>query len=694
MDLRDTPEEARFRTDLRAWIAENLPEDKRGGRGGAQRFDDPFMREWSRKLYEAGYAGLTWPKEYGGEGAPPSFQAMLYEELAAAQAPAHVGVIGLGMAGPTIIAHGTEEQKARYLQPILSADEIWCQGFSEPDAGSDLAAARTRAERRGDVYVVNGQKVWSSFAHIADFCILVTQSDPDAPPLQEPHLPARRHARARRRGAAAAADHRRGGVQRDLLQRRRSAGREPPGRRGRRLAGGDDDAPARARDARLRAHGDARRRVRAAARGGARARRRPARARRARPRVDRAAGPPLHELPRARHVRPHRCSRPRGLRREVALVGVEPAADEARARAARTGGDPRRRAGGTTSSSAAAATRSRPGRRKCSATSSPSACSGFRDRADGLRAQRGPARAEAGRARLARRPLPARPRLGTAERPLGRAEELGWLDVAEAGLGFLEEAILLEELGYACYPGFYLGHVAGMPGDGDAATVDPTRRVHLVEETPRFRAAVAAEALGVAQRALDLGVEHAKTRDQFGKPIGTYQAVSHPLAQTYTDVELARSLVYWAAWCVANEDERAPLAAAAAKAFATEAAVDRVRALDPGARRHRLHVGAPAPPLLQARSLARGLRRPAGRAAPRSRRRATWGGLGETVTEPQGRAERRDSSRRSSAGYAGSGVLGRTDRTPLSALPASLASRRPSHPCDEHRSPEPSHIGE
>ncbi|MFZ0342808.1 MAG: acyl-CoA dehydrogenase family protein, partial [Gaiellaceae bacterium] len=180
MDLRDTPEEAQFRASLRAWIAENLPEDKRGGRGGAQRFDDPFMREWSRKLYEGGYAGLTWPKEYGGEGAPPSFQAMLYEELAAAQAPAHVGVIGLGMAGPTIVAHGTEEQKARYLQPILSADEIWCQGFSEPDAGSDLAAARTRAERRGDVYVVNGQKVWSSFAHIADFCILVTQSDPDA----------------------------------------------------------------------------------------------------------------------------------------------------------------------------------------------------------------------------------------------------------------------------------------------------------------------------------------------------------------------------------------------------------------------------------------------------------------------------------------------------------------------------------
>jgi alkylation response protein AidB-like acyl-CoA dehydrogenase len=153
-------------------------------------------------------------------------------------------------------------------------------------------------------------------------------------------------------------------------------------------------------------------------------------------------------------------------------------------------------------------------------------------------------------------------------------EELGWLDVAEAGLGFVEEALLLEEMGYVCYPGFYLGHVASLAGDNGAGTVDPTRALARIEgETPRFRAAAAAEALGIAQRALDLGVEHAKTREQFGKPIGTYQAVSHPLAQTYTDVELARSLVYWAAWCVAEDDERAPLAAAAAKAFATEAAV-------------------------------------------------------------------------------------------------------------------------
>jgi alkylation response protein AidB-like acyl-CoA dehydrogenase len=178
VDLRDTPEEAAFREELRAWIAANLPESHRGGRGGAQRFEE-FGREWSRKLYDAGYAGLTWPTEYGGAGAPYSHQAILYEEMAAAAAPPHIGVIGLGMAGPTIMVHGTDDQKSKYLQRILSGEDVWCQGFSEPDAGSDLAAARTRAELKDGVFVVNGQKVWSSFAHIADWCILVTQSDPD-----------------------------------------------------------------------------------------------------------------------------------------------------------------------------------------------------------------------------------------------------------------------------------------------------------------------------------------------------------------------------------------------------------------------------------------------------------------------------------------------------------------------------------
>jgi alkylation response protein AidB-like acyl-CoA dehydrogenase len=164
MDLRDSPDEAAFRERVRAWLEENLPAD------------DP--REWSRKMYEAGYAGLTWPEEYGGRGAPYSHQAIVLEETGRAEAPPHIGVIGLGMAGPTIMAHGTEEQKRRYLPKILSADEIWCQGFSEPGAGSDLSAVRTSIDVRDGGFVVSGQKVWSSFAHIADFCILVGRSDP------------------------------------------------------------------------------------------------------------------------------------------------------------------------------------------------------------------------------------------------------------------------------------------------------------------------------------------------------------------------------------------------------------------------------------------------------------------------------------------------------------------------------------
>jgi alkylation response protein AidB-like acyl-CoA dehydrogenase len=179
VDLRDTPDEVAFRAEVRAWIEANLPEELRG----AGRSESP-LRKWSRQLSDAGYAGLTWPKEYGGGGAPYSYQAILLEELARAEAPQHIGVIGLGMAGPTIMAFGTEEQKARYLPKILSAEEIWCQGFSEPGAGSDLASVRTRVEVRDDGFVVNGQKVWSSWAHIAEFCILVGRNDPDAPQHQ------------------------------------------------------------------------------------------------------------------------------------------------------------------------------------------------------------------------------------------------------------------------------------------------------------------------------------------------------------------------------------------------------------------------------------------------------------------------------------------------------------------------------
>lgn len=180
MDLRDTTEEAAFRAGLRAWLEENLPAGLRGHRGGSARFDDPAMRTWSRSLYDAGYIGLTWPEEYGGRGAPYTHQAIFLEELARAEAPPHIGVIGLGMAGPTIMAFGTEKQKARYLAPLLSADEVWCQGFSEPEAGSDLAAVRTSSHLDDGHFVVNGQKVWSSFAHLADWCILLTRSDPES----------------------------------------------------------------------------------------------------------------------------------------------------------------------------------------------------------------------------------------------------------------------------------------------------------------------------------------------------------------------------------------------------------------------------------------------------------------------------------------------------------------------------------
>jgi alkylation response protein AidB-like acyl-CoA dehydrogenase len=180
MDFRDTAEEAAFRAELREWFAANLPEGwtERGPARG--RLDEKVSKEWSKRLSEAGYAGLTWPKEFGGAGAPYTHQAIFLEESARAETPDHIGVIGLGMAGPTIISHGTDEQKSAHLGKILSGEEVWCQGFSEPGSGSDLASLKTRAEIDGDDYVVNGQKVWSSFAHIADYCILLVRTDKEA----------------------------------------------------------------------------------------------------------------------------------------------------------------------------------------------------------------------------------------------------------------------------------------------------------------------------------------------------------------------------------------------------------------------------------------------------------------------------------------------------------------------------------
>ena len=180
MDLTLSPSEEAFRDELRAWLVGNHP--GREPDGDLAGFD--FRREWQRRLHDAGWAGVSWPEEYGGRGATLVEQAIYNEEMVRAQAPSPANVLGLAMGGPTVVAHGTEEQKRRYLEPILSAGEIWCQGFSEPGSGSDLASVKTRAVRDGDGWVVTGQKVWTTLAQHAKWCMLVARTDPDAPKHQ------------------------------------------------------------------------------------------------------------------------------------------------------------------------------------------------------------------------------------------------------------------------------------------------------------------------------------------------------------------------------------------------------------------------------------------------------------------------------------------------------------------------------
>ena len=182
MDLRYSQADEKFRKDLRAWLAEAVPAhgappDKSDWSG--RRAADTA---WQRKLFEAGYAGINWPKAYGGRDASLTEQLVYYEEIARAKAP-YIGVNFVGMlhGGPTIIAEGSELQKERHIGPILRGEQVWCQGFSEPTAGSDLAALKTRAERDGDHYVVNGHKIWTSFAQVADYCELLVRTNPDAP---------------------------------------------------------------------------------------------------------------------------------------------------------------------------------------------------------------------------------------------------------------------------------------------------------------------------------------------------------------------------------------------------------------------------------------------------------------------------------------------------------------------------------
>ena len=181
MDLNLSTEELQFRDELRAWLTANVPKDWDERREDSLEVRFEYLRSWQRKLYDAGWAGISWPKEYGGRGASLMQQVIFWQEMALAGAPPMANVLGLGLIGPTIIAFGTESQKNRYLRKILSAEEIWCQGFSEPNAGSDLANLQTEARLDGEHYVVNGQKVWTSYGWAGDWCELVVRTDPTAP---------------------------------------------------------------------------------------------------------------------------------------------------------------------------------------------------------------------------------------------------------------------------------------------------------------------------------------------------------------------------------------------------------------------------------------------------------------------------------------------------------------------------------
>ena len=185
MDLRDSPEDADFRSEARGWLEAKLVGDfaeaRGAGRAGSEHEGREIRLAWERKLGADGWIGIGWPTEWGGRGAPMSQQVIWNEEYSRADAPARVGVMGEGLIGPTLIAYGTEAQKRRFLEPIRLGKELWCQGYSEPDAGSDLANVQTKAVRDGDEWSITGQKVWTSYAQWSDWCFLVARTDPEQP---------------------------------------------------------------------------------------------------------------------------------------------------------------------------------------------------------------------------------------------------------------------------------------------------------------------------------------------------------------------------------------------------------------------------------------------------------------------------------------------------------------------------------
>ena len=179
MDLNLTDDQLAFRDEVRSWLADNVPSEPLPTDGTREAFE--AHRAWEKRLYEAGYAAIHWPRAYGGRDADLLTQAIFQEEYTRAEAPARINVLGLGLAGPTLMVYGNDDQKQRWLPAILSCEDIWCQGFSEPDAGSDLAAIRTTAVREGDDFIVNGQKIWTSLGRYADWMFTLVRTDKDAP---------------------------------------------------------------------------------------------------------------------------------------------------------------------------------------------------------------------------------------------------------------------------------------------------------------------------------------------------------------------------------------------------------------------------------------------------------------------------------------------------------------------------------
>jgi alkylation response protein AidB-like acyl-CoA dehydrogenase len=180
MDFRFTPEQEAYRREVRAWLEGHVPDwHRRPERWSTDDENADFERRraWHRELYDAGYVGVTWPVEYGGRGRGPVDNAILQEEMVRADGPPPINPLGIGLCGPAILHYGREEQKRRFLAPMVRGEEIWCQGYSEPGAGSDLAGLSTRAELRGDTYVVNGQKIWTSMAQRADWCFALVRTD-------------------------------------------------------------------------------------------------------------------------------------------------------------------------------------------------------------------------------------------------------------------------------------------------------------------------------------------------------------------------------------------------------------------------------------------------------------------------------------------------------------------------------------